>query len=199
VKAGFQSLRCNVPDTAGSPSAEAYAAGFRARAALRDGTAVCLRAIRADDKDRMEIAFERLSPQTVYKRFFHHMTNLTPGALREATELDFRNHVGLALTVGDEPNERLIAVAQFVRVAPGASCAEVAFVVADDYQHRGAATLLLRHLVHLARGLGIQELLALVLEDNREMLEVLESSGLPLRQSFEDGARRVVLSLETTT
>jgi len=75
----------------------------------------------------------------------------------------------------------------------------VAFVVVDDYQHRGAATLLLQHLVRLARSLGIRELLALVLEDNREMLEVLENSALPLQQGLEDGVRRVVLSLEAAS
>lgn len=196
---GFQSSPCSVPDTAGSASAEAYAAGFRARAALRDGTAVCVRAVRADDKERMRIAFERLSPQTVYKRFFHAMRDLTSENLREATELDFHDHVGLALTVGEGTSERLIAVAQFVRVAPGASCAEVAFVVADDYQHRGAATLLLQQLIHVARDLGVRDLLALVLDGNREMLEILENSGLSSRQTVEDGMRRVVLSLEVAT
>ena len=194
MKASFQPS-----DSAADVSAEAYASGIRGRAALRDGTAVCLRAIRPDDKERMRIAFERLSPQTVYKRFFHYMRDLTPGALREATELDFRDHVGLALTLGDETSERLIALGQFVRVGPGADSAEVAFVVADDYQHRGAATLLLQHLVRLARSLGIRELLALVLEDNREMLEVLENSALPLQQGLEDGVRRVVLSLEAAS
>jgi GNAT superfamily N-acetyltransferase len=195
MKASFQPPS----DSAANLSADAYAAGLRGRAALRDATAVCVRAIRPDDKERMRIAFERLSPQTVYKRFFHHMTDLTPGALREATELDFRDHVSLALTVGDETNERLIALGQFVRVAPGADCAEVAFVVADDYQRRGAATLLLQHLVRLAQSLGIRELLALVLEDNRDMLEVLENSKLLLRQSFEGGVRRIVLSLDAAT
>lgn len=147
----------------------------------------------------MRIAFERLSPQTVYKRFFHAMTHLTSENLREATELDFHDHVGLALTVGEGTSERLIAVAQFVRVAPGASCAEVAFVVADDYQHRGAATLLLQQLIHVARDLGVRDLLALVLDGNREMLEILENSGLSSRQTVEDGMRRVVLSLEVAT
>lgn len=184
------------PNAQGSPSAEAWAAGARARAVLREGTPVCVRALRPDDKERMRIAFERLSPQSVYRRFFHHLKALASGALREATELDFHDQVGLALTVGEGPGERLIAVGHFVRVTPGADCAEVAFVVADDYQHRGAATLLLQHLVHVARDLGVRDLLALVLEDNREMLEVLENSGLPLRQTVEDGTRRVVLSLE---
>ena len=199
MKASFQSSPCNVPDTAGSASAEAYAAGFCARAVLRDGSPVCLRAIRPDDKVRMRNAFERLSPQTVYRRFFHYLKALGSGALREATELDFHDQVGLALTVGEGTGERLIAVGKFVRVTPGADCAEMAFVVADDYQGRGAATLLLQHLLHAARGLGIRELIALVLEDNREMLELLENSKLPLRQTVERGVRRVLLSLEART
>ena len=199
MKESFQSSPRKVPDTEGSASAEAWAAGFCARAVLRDGTPVCVRAIRYDDKERMRIAFERLSPQTVYRRFFQHLTALTSGALREATELDFHDHVSLALTVGEGAGERLIAVGQFVRVTPGADCAEVAFVVADEYQHRGAATLLLQHLVHVARDLGVRDLLALVLANNREMLEVLENSRLPLRQTIEGGMRRVVLSLEAAT
>lgn len=177
--------------------AEAYAAGLRTRVMLRDGTVACIRAIRADDKERVRDAFERLSPQTVYRRFFNHLKALTSGALRKTTEVDFRDDVALALTIGEEPGERLIALAQFVRVAPGADSAEVAFVVADDYQHRGAATLLLRHLVPVARGLGIRELVADVLDDNRDMLEVFENSGLPLRQTLERDVRRIALCVET--
>ena len=57
----------------------------------------------------------------------------------------------------------------------------------------------LQHLLHVARCLGVRELLAHVLEDNREMLEVLENSKLPLRQTVDHGVRRVLLSLEATT
>ena len=196
MKAGFQSSPCNVPDTAGSVRAEADAAGFCARAVLRDGTQVCVRAIRPDDKERLRIAFGQLSPRSVYQRFFHPVNDLTPDALRRLTEIDFRDHVGLVLAVGEDADERLIAVGRFVRVASDRNCAEVAVTVADEHQHRGAATLLLQQLIGVARSLGVQALIALVLDDNREMLEVLENSKLPLRQTFEDGVRRVVLSLD---
>jgi RimJ/RimL family protein N-acetyltransferase len=144
----------------------------------------------------MRIAFERLSRPTVYRRFFHYLTALTSGALRWATKFDFHDHVGLALTVGEGTGEQLIGLGEFVRVTPGADCAEVAFVVADEYQHRGAGTLLLRELVSVARDLGMREFVATVLDDNRQMLEVLEHSQLPLRQTAEHGVRRVLLSLE---
>jgi RimJ/RimL family protein N-acetyltransferase len=180
-------------------SVDSYAGGFSARGLLRDGTPVCIRAIRPDDKERLRIAFKRLSARSVYRRFFQPITALTPDTLRRLTELDFRDHVGLVLTVGEENGERLIAVARFVRVPSGGNSAEVAFTVADQYQHRGAATLLLHELVRLARYQGIRELVALVLEGNREMLKVLENSRLPLRKTLEGGVIRLVLSLEAAT
>jgi len=59
--------------------------------------------------------------------------------------------------------------------------------------------LVLHELVRLARYQGIRELVALVLEGNREMLKVLQNSRLPQRQSLEGGVIRLVLSLEAAT
>ena len=173
------------------------AADFRTHAQLRDRTPVCIRAIRPDDKERLRVAFERLSARSVYRRFLHPVTALTSSDLRYLTELDFRDHVGLAVTVENENGETLIAVGRFIRVAPDADRAEVAFTVADDYQHRGAATLLLQQLVGLARERGIREFVASMLDDNQDMLDILAHSGLPLRQNIERGVRRVVLSIES--
>ena len=180
------------PRTTPAPSG---ASRFRCHAVLRDGTKVCMRAIRPDDKERLRIAFEHLSTESVYQRFFHAITELTPGELRHLTELDFRDHVGLVLTIEQAAKERLIAVCRFVRVAPGADRAEVGFAVADEYRRRGAATLLLQQLVALARGCGVRELVAQMLEDNIHMLQVFQNSGLPLRQGIERGIRQVVLTL----
>src|SRR4029453_11205530 len=68
-------------------------AAVHATAVLRDGAAVHLRAIRPDDEERLRIAFGRLSPRSVYRRFFHPVTALTPDVLRQLTELDFRDRV----------------------------------------------------------------------------------------------------------
>ncbi len=197
--AGAQSSTCGAPNTTAGVSATSSAAGFRAHAVLVDGIRVCLRAIRPDDKERLRIAFKRLSPQSVYHRFFNPITELTSGDLRQLTELDFHDHVGLVLTVEEEKGERLIAVARFVRVAPGADRAELAFAVADEYRNRGAATLLLRQLVALARNCGVREFVAQMLQDNVEMLRVFQKSKLPLRQRVEQGIRHVVLRIDAQT
>jgi len=171
-------------------------AGFRSAGALRDGTAVCVRAIQPDDKERLRVGFARLSARSVHQRFFHPVNELTADELRRLTEIDFRDHVGIVLTVGAGSDERLIADGRYVRVVSGGDVAEVAFTVRDDYQHRGAATLLLRELVAIARERGVRKFVALVLDDNRQMLEVFRRSKLPLRESLVDGVRHVVLNLD---
>lgn len=110
------------------------------------------------------------------------------------TELDFRNHVSLVVTV-EESGERLIAVGRFVRVAPAADRAELALTVADKYQNRGAGTLLLQHLVAVARRSGVRELVAHVLDENREMLAVIQNLDVPTQRTFESGVQRVALTL----
>ncbi|HVO90642.1 MAG TPA: GNAT family N-acetyltransferase [Casimicrobiaceae bacterium] len=172
------------------------AARFREDAGLRDGTPVCVRAIRPDDRERLRIAFDHLSARTVYQRFFHPVTALTSNELRHATEIDFRNHVSLALTIGRESGERLIGLARFVRVARGAHCAEIAVTVVDEYQGRGAGTLLLQHIVCLARAGGVRELIANVLENNAAMMGAIRNLELPSRYAIEDGVRRVMIDLD---
>jgi len=166
---------------------------------LGDGTAVCMRPIRPDDKERLRIAFAGLSARSVYQRFLYRKKELAADDLRRLTEIDFRDHVGIVLTVAAGGDERLIAVGRYVRVVSGGDSAEVAFTVADDYQHRGAATLLLRELVAIARADGVREFVALVLSHNRGMLEVFRCSKLPLQEAFVGGLRQVVLTLDTGT
>jgi RimJ/RimL family protein N-acetyltransferase len=163
-------------------------------AVLRDGTAVCVRAIRPDDKERLRGAFAGLSSRSVYQRFFHPINELTDDHLRRLTEIDFRDHVGIVLTIKIGEDERVIALGRYVRMSSGGNVAEIAFTVADDFQRRGAASLLLRELVAIARECGVREFVATMLDDNRAMLQVFRDSKLPIRESFVDGVRRVVLS-----
>jgi GNAT superfamily N-acetyltransferase len=139
-----------------------------------------------------------LSARSVYQRFFHPVTELGAEDLRRLTEIDFRDHVAIVLTDGRGCDERLIAVGQYVRVLSGGDVAEVAFTVVDEYQHRGAATLLLRELVACARQSGVHKLVALVLPDNLAMLAVFRRSRRPASVSLVDGLNRVVLSLDVS-
>jgi GNAT superfamily N-acetyltransferase len=145
---------------------------------LRDGTAILIRAIRPDDRERLLNHFNALSSEARYFRFFGLKRMLTDSDLNYFTRLDFVNHVGLAAVMNDTGQERFIGVARYIVREEKPSRAEVAFAVLDEYQGWGIGTLLLEHLAAIARELGVAEFVADVMGSNTKMLEVSRTAGL---------------------
>src|SRR4051794_25216025 len=109
-----------------------------------------VRPLRAGDDERLNRLFERLSPDTVYRRFFTRFPGLPPAILRYFAAADHEDHERLAVLCGDE----IVAVASWDRDAPGAA-AEVGILVEDAWQHRGLGSDLIRTLVSDAAGHGV--------------------------------------------
>ena len=86
-----------------------------------------------------------------------------------------------------------MAGARYIIVRPG--MAEIAFMVVDEFQGRGIASTMLRHLAELARAAGLTAFIAEVMPDNSAMLRVLERSGLPLRRERDGDVVHVTLEL----
>lgn len=155
-------------------------------AAMLDGGAIRIRAIRPDDRERLHEHFRSLSKQSVYYRFMGIKRELSPADLKRLTELDFRNHVGLAATVTENGRERFIGVGRYI-CGSNPNRAEVAFAILDGFQGRGIGTLLLEHLNLIADANGVAEFEADVLGENRQMLEVFAHSGFETRKSMDSG------------
>ena len=125
---------------------------------LRDGSELAIRPVRPDDKDAIAAGFERLSPESRYRRFFAPLQRLTVRDLEYLTEVDHHDHeavIGFDAATGDP-----VGVARYIR--------------SDDWQGRGAATELLDRLVVRARDEGITHFLALVLTENKDAIELFE-------------------------
>ncbi|HVS29244.1 MAG TPA: GNAT family N-acetyltransferase [Solirubrobacteraceae bacterium] len=133
---------------------------------LSDGTVVRVREIRAEDKARLAAAHERLSPETVRRRYLTAKPRLSPRELRYLTEVDGTNHVALVAVLEDHP-ELIVAVARFVRDKDKPDTAEFAIVVGDPLQGKGLGGRLSELLVERARDLGITQFTATSLSDNR--------------------------------
>ena len=132
---------------------------------LPNGRQVLIRPIAADDGPRLGAAYERLEPQTKYRRFLAVKPRLTEGDIRYLTNTDGRNHVALAALAADDP-DRIIAVARFVRLREDPAAAELAIVVGDAFQGQGLGTELLARLAGEALARRIVRLKATVLADN---------------------------------
>jgi GNAT superfamily N-acetyltransferase len=172
--------------TSGAPSPstrELRAVG--APATLRGGSRVRIRQWHHADRDLLLRAFDRLSPESRYRRLLSGIRELTGPTLRDLTELD--HHDREAMIAVDELSGEGIGLARYVRDPRRPEVAELALTVSDDWQGRGVGTLLLDVLCARAREGGITHFTALMLATNRTMRDLLEQLG-PVRLVERDGS-----------
>jgi acyl-CoA synthetase (NDP forming)/RimJ/RimL family protein N-acetyltransferase len=154
----------------------------RTYALLTDGSTIEIRPAQPEDATAVREMHVAMSPDNIYLRFF----SVSPAAaeqeaLRVTRESD-PEHGALLAWLGD----RLVGVASYELTGkPGA--AEIAFTVPDDMHRHGIATLLLEHLVSLARRRGVHMFTAETLVENAAMLRVFADAGLPVLRSAADG------------
>ena len=172
---------------AGAPTVPVgYPHELERQVAAPDGLRLLVRPIRPDDDARLVEFHRRLSPHSVYMRFFTFHPALSAAEVARFTTVDYVERMALVAAQGD----RLVAVGRFDR-APGTSEAEVAFVVADEFQHHGVGALLLDELVQAARDRGIETFTAQTLAENKVMLDVFHHAGFPVTSSIEFGTVNV--------
>lgn len=159
--------------------------------ALADGAVLRLRPIRPDDEPRLVELFHRLSPRTVYQRFFRAYDRLPQHWYRQFANVDYRTRLALVAEEEEASRPLLHAVARY---EPGETpgTAEIAIVVEDGWQCRGLGGLLLDALLAAAEARDLRRFTADVLADNRPMLRVLSRLADIQRQELDRG----VLTIE---
>jgi acetyl coenzyme A synthetase (ADP forming)-like protein len=154
-----------------------YPAHLATDVVLRDGAAVHVRPIRADDEPALLAFLRSLSEHSRTMRFFGPVSDYTLASLAHRdTRVDYARRFGLVATAG--PDERIVAHALYAATLD--DWAEAAFAVADEYQGRGLGTIMLGHLAEIAAGHGIRIFEAYVRPDNPQMVRVFRESGFPI-------------------
>ena len=154
-----------------------YPSELEGKLQLRDGSAISVRPIKPEDAELETRFVDGLSAQSRYQRFLNQMTHLPPQLLARFTQIDYDREMAL-VALAPEDGE-FIGVARYVaNVAnAGGTSAEFALTVADAWQGRGLGYALLDKLCACARTAGYASLDGLVLDANREMLELVEQLG----------------------
>jgi GNAT superfamily N-acetyltransferase len=139
---------------------------------LPDGTAVRLRCVRPSDKQLLSAGFDRLSPESRYRRFFTERSALNAADLRYLTEVDGLRHFALgALCRDEEGRQQGIGVTRFVSL--DGVVAEPAVAVIDEMQGKGLGRLLFQRLIAAAQERGVERFTAEVLATNDPMRAIL--------------------------
>ena len=157
-------------------------AGPGAYALLTDGTTIMIRAARPGDFAVVRDMHAKMSPDNRYLCFF----SMSPVAAEQEARRICREPAPDRAALLAVLEGQVVGCGAYESAGEGSRSAEVALTV-DDMHNRGIGTLLLEHLVSLARGRGVRTFVAETLTENTLMLQVFANAGLRARRTLADG------------
>ncbi len=158
--------------------------------ALADRTTATIRPITPGDAAALVRFHGHLSATSISLRYFYPHLELEAAEVAHLTQVDGWDRVALVV----EREGELIAVGRYDRLRDPTR-AEVAFVVADEFQHHGIATVLLQRLAGRAKEAGIIYLIAEVLVGNKAMLSVFHATGYPTESTIACGTVELTMAI----
>ncbi|MFM9036017.1 MAG: GNAT family N-acetyltransferase [Mycobacterium sp.] len=139
-----------------------------------DGTELLLRPVLPGDTERTGNSSVEFSSETLYRRFMSTQAP-SPSLLNYLFQVDYVDHFVWVLVDGaDGP---VVADVRFVRDVDDPATAEIAFIVADDYQRRGIGSFLMDAVSIAARAGGVRRFTARLLAENHAMRAILDRYG----------------------
>jgi RimJ/RimL family protein N-acetyltransferase len=149
---------------------------------------------RLERTDRAALAgfFFRLSPETLYRRFHSPIVRPEQTHPERLLDLDHHDREAVVAVVNDE----IVGVARYAR-RPGADSAELAVVVADDWQRQGLATRMCGVLAGLAATAGVRDFNLNMQADNPAVLRLVRRLYPDARLSFSQGTCEGVVSVRS--
>jgi len=149
---------------------------------IKDSTYLCFKTLEKEDKDKFIEGFKKLSPKTIYHRFFGFMKELSPKQVEELLNVDKKDHI--AWTAFDIIGEEAygVGVGRFRRSEKDPREAELALTVIDEYQNKGVGTVLLGIMYYLASKLEIEIFTGIMLSDNSGLIRRFKELGADMNR-----------------
>ena len=190
-------MRANSQATTSNPAQDTdrfHSADGHWHEKLRDGTTVLIRSIRQSDLELERRFIKDLSPQSRRFRFLGEINSASADLLKQLTQLDPTRDAAFVALIADGADKREIGVSRFNARADGLTC-ECAVTVSDEWHNQGLATILMRHLIDVARERGIECMYSMDAAENYEMRDLAEHLGF-VRKPDPDDSTQVLHTLD---
>src|ERR1700681_3313318 len=142
------------------------------------------------DGEALRRLFFRLSPTTLYRRFHSPIVRPEQAHPERLLDVDHHDREAVVAVVDGE----IVGVARYAR-RPGADAAEIAVVVADDWQRQGLATRMCGALADLAATAGVRQFNLNMQADNPAVLRLARRLYPNARLSFSQGSCEAVVPI----
>jgi acetyltransferase len=146
------------------------------------GTRVVIRPVLPQDAELTAAFFRGLSGASRYDRFLSPLREPPPELLAHFTRVDYADHLARVAEVFSDGRETVIAEARYIRRADGQS-AEFAVSVAEPWQGKGLASLMLSKLACRAAAAGVTRIMGETLASNRRMIALARKAGFAVKLS----------------
>jgi acetyltransferase len=147
---------------------------------LDGGRRLVIRPVLPQDEDLTTEFFGRLPAAARYDRFMSPMRHLPPGLIKRFTNVDYTDHLALVAEVFEGGQEIVVAEARYARLATDPTAAEFAVSVAERWQGKGLASLLLSKLACRAGSAGFGRIVGETLATNARMLHLARKAGFTI-------------------
>ena len=155
---------------------------------LRNGVPVVIRPLGKEDAALERAFIAALSVQSRRFRFLGQIGCPSDALIRSLTDIDYVHDVAFIALAGDAGAQSEVGVARYSVSADGKSC-ECAVAIADALQGQGLGTLLMNHLIAIARSRGIGEMISLDAAENFAMRDLAQALGFRREPDPEDGSQ----------
>ena len=155
---------------------------------LRDRSVVQIRPITHEDTSAERDFIEGLSSETKHFRFMGQVGTPSDSMLARFTDVDRVHDVAFVAVVNDDSCERIVGVSRYSTDAEGSRC-ECAVTVADAWQDKGLGTILMKHLIAVAKSRSIHTMYSIDSAGNNGMHELADYLGFSHRTDPDDAAQ----------
>ena len=142
-----------------------------------------IRRLATADRSALAQLPTRVSPRSAIMRFHGALTSLSEPLLDRLVDLED----GLREAVVAIDGADIVGVARFVRDSTQSETAEMAILVADDWQHRGVAQALVQPLIESAVTGGIRRFRGDMLAENLAARHFMSGLGPIVDQQVAEG------------
>ena len=155
---------------------------------LRDRSHVVIRPITPRDHDAERAFIEGLSAEARRFRFLGQVKCPSEALLERLTEVDYVHDVAFVAVVREDGHEKIVGVSRYSTDAAGTQC-ECAVTVDEDWQDKGLGTLLMRHLIEVARANGVRHMMSIESAENIRMHDLARFLGFSRRVDPDDAGQ----------
>jgi acyl-CoA hydrolase/RimJ/RimL family protein N-acetyltransferase len=138
---------------------------------LKNNLKIMIRPARAGDAWALQALFHRLSSDDIYTRFFRRVRSLTYRELQTLCNVNHETEVAFLAVTGPRENEEVVGSACYF-LNPTTNLAEVAFMVAPEFQGAGLGTALQVCLQEYAMSRGVRGFVFEILSRNTNMMRL---------------------------